>query len=139
MRHLITLAAVVLLSHSLWTQIPLYDGTWMLGNGDPNPGILLGTFSLVIDETSIDTVDVHSLMNFGETNASICDSLGNLILYTNGVTVMNGHHEVIEGGNLSSKDTTLMKLLKTHTMYSRGPWYCQNQTLPISFTFITYS
>ena len=98
MRTSISLIGLLLLNLSLISQIPLYDGTWMLGDYDPNTSSqVLGSYSVVINETSIDTNTVISAMTMG-TNASICDSLGNLILYTNGVFIANGDHQIIEGG-----------------------------------------
>lgn len=38
-------------------------------------------------------------MRFDFTNASISDSLGNLLFYTNGISVWNAEHEIMENGD----------------------------------------
>ncbi|MBK7467674.1 MAG: hypothetical protein IPJ43_13205 [Saprospiraceae bacterium] len=39
------------------------------------------------------------ISKFDRANASICDSLGNLVCYTNGLEIYNNKHEIIANGN----------------------------------------
>ncbi len=41
----------------------------------------------------------HYPFRFHITHASVCDSSGNLLLYTNGTSIANGQHQIIEGGD----------------------------------------
>jgi PKD domain/Secretion system C-terminal sorting domain len=42
---------------------------------------------------------LNSNMNFHNTNSSICDSVGNLVCYTNGVKLFDKNHHLAENGN----------------------------------------
>lgn len=51
-------------------------------------------------QTEPSTIDTgHYPFPFHITHASICDTAGNLMLYTNGVSIANGLHEFVEGGD----------------------------------------
>ena len=81
------------------------DANWMLGGGTER------TFA---DSQALNQCTFSDVINFEErlinfvmdgTNASISDSLGNLVCYTNGVHLFNGNHELIEnGGNFQDEN-----------------------------------
>jgi hypothetical protein len=47
------------------------------------------------ENSIMDTASVYRVMSFTNTNTSICDTNGNLILYTNGLTVGNRNYDTL--------------------------------------------
>jgi len=82
----------------------MHDNVWVLGRGGGNQsplndewGTLLIDFTdpnkpLLIEKQEYD-------MNTDITNASFCDSMGNLLFYTNGEKIYNRNHTLMENGN----------------------------------------
>ncbi len=70
---------------------------WMLGKDSPtNPD-----FAGAIMDFNGDSAEVYTFFQelyFYQTNASICDTAGNLLFYTNGLKVANALGEVMENG-----------------------------------------
>ena len=70
------------------------DNIWLLGYNSGWPKMYLD-FSKGFPE-----VITHSRpLNFRVTNASICDTLGNLLFYANGISVQNKNHQTMLNGN----------------------------------------
>lgn len=72
-----------------------------LGGGNQSPlndewGVTLLDFSN-IDKPEIIEKQEYAV-NFTATNASICDSMGNLLFYTNGEKIYDPNHQVMENG-----------------------------------------
>jgi hypothetical protein len=87
----------VLLWHSnLFSQVPGRDNIWMLRDLPTPTDTAIG-----IDFTTgqPDTFSLSRSMSFTLSNASICDSVGHLLFYTNGCYVANSQHQMIMGTN----------------------------------------
>lgn len=89
------------------------DNIWVLGRGGGNQtpfndqwGAVIFDFSTSISPMLIERQDYD--MNMGNTNASISDSLGNLLFYTNSEKIYNRNVQAFDG-----KLTTL-KLIVQH-------------------------
>ena len=74
----------------------LYD-LWPYGNVSTNPIKVISYFKVLANnDTSIATT---SKVNFSTTVASICDSSGQMLFYTNGISIFNADHEIIPNGD----------------------------------------
>ena len=77
------------MSASLFTRAQLNDAQWALGDRES-----------VIDFRNLNAVRIDSLPTlqyYTLTNASICDELGNLLFYTNGVNICNIQNIILNG------------------------------------------
>jgi hypothetical protein len=80
-----------------------HDNIWLMGLGGGNQSPLNDIWGATLfDFSDIDRPQVIEKqeypVNFTATNASICDSAGNLLFYTNGEKVYGPNHEVMENG-----------------------------------------
>ena len=57
-----------------------------------------GCFEYRFSNQGLSVVPVVRKMNLGETNASICDRYGNLLMYTNGAWIANAQHDTMMNG-----------------------------------------
>jgi hypothetical protein len=76
-----------------------HDNIWLFGYSS-NP--IYPEYGGSVLEFSEDTLDVYYEyrdLNLDVTNASICDSMGNLLFYTNGISIANAIHEIMENGD----------------------------------------
>lgn len=72
-----------------------YDSHWLLGYGYG------GTVDMNFKEDSVSLVlDTRRVFAVNGGNASISDSLGNLLFYTNGFSISNKNHDTMGGGHL---------------------------------------
>ncbi len=81
-----------------------HDNIWVLGRGGGNQspiddewGALLVDFSDPSQPSLIEKQEYD--MNMAVSNASFCDSLGNLLFYTNGEKIYNKNHKLMQNGN----------------------------------------
>ena len=77
----------------LWVRGQMYDAQWALGYNES-----------VLDFRTVDSVKIDSLPTleyFTFTNASICDPVGNLRYYTNGVSICSASDTLLNGSGLS--------------------------------------
>ena len=51
---------------------------------------------MIFSDNTVDTQSVSRIMSIFDTNASICDTYGNLLFYTNGLTVSNRNHDTLQ-------------------------------------------
>ncbi|MEZ4918204.1 MAG: hypothetical protein R2792_03775 [Saprospiraceae bacterium] len=119
MKYLFTLILICL---ACLCQAQLRDAVWILGyeGGAQSPpdddfgGFILNFRDSVFPQQSI-RQDID--MNFHGTNAAICDSLGNLLFYTNGEKIYKNNHTLMQNGD------GIAKLMETgmDTAYRRGP------------------
>jgi hypothetical protein len=74
------------------------DYVWLFGKNSQTNVDFAGS---VIDFNSQPPDIFHEFrhMRFNVTNSSICDSSGNLLFYTNGITIYNKEHEIMENGD----------------------------------------
>jgi hypothetical protein len=96
------LLAIALLLFSTCISAQHEDNVWLFGTSSINysnyRGYAYGN-SIVDFSNGEPRIYYDSLMtlDFGGTNASICDATGKLMLYTNGMQVQNGIHQVVKG------------------------------------------
>ncbi len=92
------LLAIALLLYSTCMSAQQEDNIWLFGTSSINlsnyKGYDFGN-SIVDFSNGEPRIYYDSLMtlDFGGTNASICDATGKLMLYTNGMQVQNGIHQ----------------------------------------------
>ena len=72
-----------------------HDYNWLFGTDD-NVGLILVNFDQ--EPPSVSLIE-NPPLEFDLTNASISDSTGNLLFYTNGIVVVNAQHQVMENGD----------------------------------------
>lgn len=88
---------VVLLNvHSLDAQ--QHDNIWLLGYAS---NTVDSTYGGSVLNFSTDTLNVYYQYRdiyFDVTNASVCDTIGNLLFYTNGISIMDASHDIMENG-----------------------------------------
>ena len=77
-----------------------HDYVWTLGDGEETHNIQrpFGGVDLIFSENAVDTLWVQREMSFDHTNASICDSEGNLQFYSNGIYIANSQHKPLING-----------------------------------------
>jgi len=75
-----------------------HDYMWLMAQDrDLNiPGV--DGYIMDFNETPVDIYYISTTMNLQRTNASICDTAGNLLFYTNGIFIANAIHEQMENG-----------------------------------------
>ncbi len=72
------------------------DKVWMFGYGgnnttlDPNFGLT----KLIFNENNIDTVKVIGSARISAVSTSLCDTVGNLIAYSNGLAIYNKLNQI---------------------------------------------
>ena len=75
-----------------------HDAIWMYGQNDPvDPRY--GTFYIDFNEMDPQLHVLNRDMNLDVTVATMCDSTGNLLFYTNGIYLANFNHELMENGD----------------------------------------
>ncbi len=74
------------------------DYFWFFGSKTP-PDSIYSTCTIDFNNSPPQINLRYEFVGFNMTNASISDSLGNLICYTNGTVLLNSNGEVIENGN----------------------------------------
>jgi len=82
----------LLLSLTTKTNAQLQNTNWYFGN---QSGLNFN------DGTQVPTILTNSSMNAEGASASVSDTFGNLLFYTNGINVWNRNHEImLNGANL---------------------------------------
>lgn len=81
-----------------------HDNIWLFGLGGGNQSPLNDEWgATLLDFSNIDKPEVIEKqeygVNFTATNASMCDSMGNLLFYTNGERVFGPNHLVMQNGS----------------------------------------
>ncbi len=95
-KHSIVLYLLVCICISAKAQ--KHDYMWLMAQ-DRNlniPGV--DGYIMDFNETPVDIYYITTTMNLQRTNASICDTAGNLLFYTNGVFIANSIHEQMQNG-----------------------------------------
>lgn len=75
-----------------------HDHVWVLGYNSQVEDSLFGGSFIDFNESPPSIYKGDLPLNFLITNASICDSTGNLQLYSNAIQIANGQGEIIPGG-----------------------------------------
>lgn len=96
MKRLFTIFAILLISTSISAQ---KDNLWLLGYASFG-GSPFGNINMIFSQNNLDSIYFYYRnMNFEFTNASICDTSGNLLFYTNGVYVANAQDDTMLNGS----------------------------------------
>ncbi|MFN8277632.1 MAG: T9SS type A sorting domain-containing protein [Chitinophagales bacterium] len=99
------------------------DYYWVKGYGPrasvPDTGVnrSFGATILNFNVSPVDTIRFVGLLNMYRTNASFCDSAGQIQLYTNGVQVYNRNNVLMDNGD---------SLNAGYMLYEYDPWYAKN-------------
>jgi hypothetical protein len=75
-----------------------FDNYWIMGYNTPSSDTTFGGTVLDFNSSPPNIYYQYTDMNFLETNASMCDSVGNLLFYTNGIYVANRNHSPMLNG-----------------------------------------
>jgi hypothetical protein len=73
------------------------DKYWILGDGIEDVFELYGNMILDFSESPPLINTLHTTINLREANASICDTAGNLLFYTNGYSLFDRTHQQMAG------------------------------------------
>jgi hypothetical protein len=112
-----------------------YNDKWLLGSDTNYPcrGYTILDFhngNVVTNLVQQDSLEVEAEMDFFATSATISDSAGNIILYTNGKEVRNAVHlQMVEGDSLS-EEVTIQGVLVLPKPNSPRQYYLFNQDYP---------
>ena len=99
---------------NIYREQPTIDTYWYFGE---RAGILFGTAGTT-------ALADGNLMSSPEGCATATDSLGNVSLYTNGSTVWNRRHEIMENGtNIGGDSTATMSALIIPASFNYGYYY----------------
>ncbi|MBX2929734.1 MAG: PKD domain-containing protein [Saprospiraceae bacterium] len=75
-----------------------HDEIWLLGYGSNPLNTIYGGTVIDFSTAPPDMYYEFRPMRFSQANASICDTAGNLLFYTNGIYIANALHEPMENG-----------------------------------------
>lgn len=95
---------------ALWAFAQKHDNIWLFGSGGGNQSPLTDSFGVtILDFSKFDNPQVienqHYVVNFAATNAGMCDSVGNLLFYTNGEHIYSHNHQkMLNGSNIAVGD-----------------------------------
>jgi hypothetical protein len=95
MRFYIILVFLIL---SFLSSAQQHDNIWLFGYESFTNTDGFGGSVMDFSEDTLGVYYEYRDMNLSITNASICDSLGNLLFYTNGIYIANALHEPMENG-----------------------------------------
>ena len=76
-----------------------HDNIWLFGYSSNPTYPEYGGSVMDFSEDTLSIYYEYRDMNLRQTNASICDSAGNLLFYTNSIYIANAIHEPMENGN----------------------------------------
>jgi hypothetical protein len=97
MRVLVIILLVISISYE--SSIGQKDNLWLLGYASFG-GPPFGNMNMLFSQNNLDSINFYYRnMNFEFTNASICDSSGNLLFYTNGVYIANAQDDTMLNGS----------------------------------------
>ncbi len=96
LRFILYLGACLMCIHNCYGQ--KYYHVWTYGYTVGMPTYPNLRCVMDFNKDPVETYPDSILINLGATNAAICDSNGQLILYTNGHFIADGNHQVIKNG-----------------------------------------
>ncbi len=94
MKYLSLLLFLLFVSSTCYAQIK-HDYVWVLGDLPSQNDSAFGGTDINFNDNSVDINYANRVLDIELTNASISDSAGNLLFYTNGCFVANREHEII--------------------------------------------
>ena len=93
-----TFTFLIILSFGITAKSQKHDAVWMLGYSSNPELIYFGGTVIDFNTTPADIYYEYRDMNLRQVNASICDTAGNLLFYTNGIYIANALNEPMENG-----------------------------------------
>ena len=81
-----------------------HDYVWLLGYYGQNYSPNLGGFKIDFNYEPLQIKEIDTNFSFQSTVAGVSDKLGQLLLYTNGITVINNYFNIIENGDSLNPD-----------------------------------
>jgi PKD repeat protein len=96
MRYIFTF--LIILSFSTIVKSQKHDAVWLLGYSSNPELTYFGGTVIDFNTTPSDIYYEYRDMNLRQVNASICDTAGNLLFYTNGIYIANALNEPMENG-----------------------------------------
>ena len=85
--------------YTLFAYPQQHDNIWIFGYSNDTPSELTGGTILDFSEDTVSIYPQNTGMDLERTNASICDTSGELLCYTNGVFIANGEYEMMLNGD----------------------------------------
>jgi len=93
-----TFTFLIILFFNTIVKSQKHDAVWMLGYSSNPELTYFGGTVIDFNITPSDIYYEYRDMNFSQVNASICDTAGNLLFYTNGIYIANALNEPMENG-----------------------------------------
>ncbi len=75
------------------------DNTWVLGYGYPDASMLYGGMKVTFNTGSPAFNFITDTTHFNACNASISDTAGNLLFYTNGIDIRDKNNTILQNGD----------------------------------------
>ncbi len=75
------------------------DHVWIMGYDSDTNDDLIDAVIFDFNNDSLHIIHEGKTFSIDETTASICDKDGNLLLYSNGCSIADAQHQIIEGGD----------------------------------------
>lgn len=96
MKHIYIFIALLLWSSYIFAQ--KHDYVWLMGYGSNPINTTYGGTVIDFNTSPPDLYYEFRSMRFRQANASMCDTAGNLLFYTNGIYIANALHQPMENG-----------------------------------------
>ena len=88
-----------LVSYLVFSQDAKRDNSWILGYEHPNGSYPIGPMLINFNNQTPSITLIQDTLNLGVCNASISDTLGNLLFYTNGIEVRDKNNVILQNGD----------------------------------------
>jgi hypothetical protein len=110
------LFALLLLPQILFAQ--KHDYIWVSGDSNDPAITTHGGITIDFNQKPVNAYYNYRKMNMFICNASICDTAGNLVAYTNGCDIAGADDEIMENGEVINPG------LPGNILYSKRRWLC---------------
>ena len=90
-------STLLIFSYVLNSQCQRHDNIWFVGQ-DFQGDNWYGVYELNFNFFPVKVTEKPGFMSFRLTSSTYCDSLGNLLFYTNGISLKDSNNETVEGG-----------------------------------------
>ncbi len=94
----IILSILLVFFYALNSYSQKHDNIWFVGRDFPEDN-WFSVYELNFNFFPVKIERKHGILNFRITSSTYCDSLGNLLFYTNGISLKNKNDETVEGGS----------------------------------------
>jgi hypothetical protein len=98
-----------------------HDYIWVSGDGNTTATTTHGGITIDFNQKPVNAYYNFRKLNMFICNASICDSLGNLLFYTNGCEIAGADDEVLENGdNINPGEAHQLQCIQYNDGYTSG-------------------